>query len=207
MNRLLLIPSVLLASFGFATQAFAHPISYAGHTWSTYQATGHLGQIWRPSQVSVQGSTLIERINGNVAGGIGSKSYQTYGTYNATFRFSAGAGKMVMGIYGHTLHQEIDFAETPKRDPQRSTMTATLHWSHANHMQHFKVSGDFTQWHTVQLQWKPGLLVFLMDGKEFGRTTTHVPNFPMHPAIQTAGANIAGWGAPAQLEVSNFTIS
>jgi len=211
MKKLILIPVItgafLGASLGFAAKAFASPIQYAGQTWSVFQSKGLLGQVWSPSMVSVNGGTLIEKINGNTAGGVGSKHWQTYGTYNATFRFSKGAGKMVILLYGHQLHQEIDFAESAKRDPNRTTMTATLHWGASNNMQHFKTTGDFSQWHTVTLVWKPGSLTFLMDGKVFGHTTSHVPNFEMHETIQTAGANIAGPGAPAQLEVKNVTIS
>jgi hypothetical protein len=205
--RLFIVLAVLLVSLGVAAPAFAHKISYAGHTWSTYQRVGNLGQIWRPSQVSVHGSTLIERINGNVAGGIGSKSYQRYGTYTVRFRFTPGAGKICIGLYGRARHQEIDFAETPKRDPRRSAMTSTLHWSHANHMQHFKLHVNLTKWHTVQLRWTRHRLLFLMDGKVWAHTTRHVPNYPMHPAIQTAGANVAGRGAPARLIVSRFKVS
>jgi hypothetical protein len=204
-KRLLIITStVLAASLSLAGQAFATPVKFAGQTWSVFQSRGALGQVWSPSQVSVNHGTLVERIDGNVAGGIGSKYWQTYGRYSATFRLTPGAGKAVLLLYGHRLHQEVDFAESAKRDPNRSVMTATLHWGRRNHMQHFRVRGDFTKWHTVSLVWKPGRLRFLMDGNVFGRASAHVPDFEMHQAIQTAGANVAGAGAPARLEVTNL---
>jgi hypothetical protein len=206
-KRLLIITLTLAASLVLASQALASPISYAGQTWSTFQSRGKLGQVWSPQNVTISGNTLVERINGNTAAGVGSKHWQTYGTYSVTFRFSKGAGKMCILLYGHKLHQEIDFAESAKRDPNRRIMTATLHWGAANHMQHFRTAGDFSQWHTATVEWKPGSLTFLMDGTPFGHTTSHVPNFEMHQAIQTAGANVAGPGAPAQLEVSNLTIT
>lgn len=205
MRRFLSIPLVALASLAFASTADAKPVSYAGETWSVYQSVGNLGQIWSPDMVSFNGPQSTFKIDGNKSGGIGSKVYHTYGTFSADFKFTPGAGKGVLGLYGGILHQEIDFAELPKRNPTRNMITSTLHYSAANIMQHYKLAGDYTQWHTATVIWKPGDLTFQIDGVTYGHTTIHVPDYPMHLAIQTAGENVAGPGAPSQLDVTNIT--
>lgn len=195
----------------FATGiAHAATVPWAGQTWHTFKSTGALGQVWSPSMVSISSTgTLTEKISGNTAGGIGATQYHTGATVSADFRFSPGAGKMCMALFASKGH-ELDFAESKKGDSGRTVMTATVHYGGAaNHMIHFKVPGDFTQWHHVQIVWKAGSSVtFLMDGKAFGHATgSAVYGGPMHTVIQTAGANVAGAGAPAQLQVRNFSVS
>lgn len=205
-NALIACLAVVICAI-FASKAMAS-VTYMGQTWNVFKSTGRLGQIWDPSMVSISGNTATIKISGNKAGGIGSRTYRTYGTYEADFKFSKGAGKMVMLLYGKQLHQEIDFAESPKNDPNRTYMTATLHYGAANHKIHFKTPGNFSTWHHVKVSWHPGVLTFYMDGKVFGQVKgTHVPNFPMHQTIQTAGANVAGGGADAALTVTNMKVS
>src|SRR5947199_10523713 len=100
-------------------------MTYAGQSWHVFKSVGALGQAWDPSMVSVSNGTLTEKINANKAGGIGSTHYQLYGTYNADFRISAGAGKGVLLLAGHegTPYNELDFAETSKGDSGRTRIT------------------------------------------------------------------------------------
>jgi beta-glucanase (GH16 family) len=48
-----------------------------------------------------------------------------------------------------------------------------------------KVPVDITQWHDYVIEWAPNLVVFLLDGKVIGRTTTRIPNKAMHWVLQT----------------------
>jgi hypothetical protein len=44
---------------------------------------------------------------------------------------------------------------------------------------------DPNQWHTTVIEWSPNLVVFKLDGVEVGRSTTRIPNTPMHWVLQT----------------------
>ena len=51
----------------------------------------------------------------------------------------------------------------------------------------------FTGWHTATIEWSPGKLSYILDGKT-GTTTTSIPSSPMHWVLQT---ETAGGGKPA----------
>lgn len=44
---------------------------------------------------------------------------------------------------------------------------------------------DMRNWHTYVIEWSPNLVVFLLDGREVGRTIDRVPKTAMHWVIQT----------------------
>jgi hypothetical protein len=48
----------------------------------------------------------------------------------------------------------------------------------------YKTSAKFTDWHTVATEWKPGSCEFFLDGKSIGKSTSRVPNTPMHWVLQ-----------------------
>src|ERR1035437_1182242 len=43
----------------------------------------------------------------------------------------------------------------------------------------------FTSWHTAMIDWLPTGVTFYLDGNVVGKTTSRVPNTPMHWVIQT----------------------
>ena len=43
----------------------------------------------------------------------------------------------------------------------------------------------FTGWHTATVEWTPGKLVYLLDGRVMGSTTNRVPTAPLHWVLQT----------------------
>jgi beta-glucanase (GH16 family) len=211
LSKALVLVAVLVLSLVAVTSArAATSLSFASQSWHVFKATGRLGQVWSPTMVSVSAGTLTEKISGNTAGGVGSTHWQTYGTYSADFKISAGVGKGVLLLKGHegTPFNELDFAETSKGDSGRTAITATRHWGigKANMMQH-RISGNFTQWHTVKVVWTSAAMTVYMNGVQFARYTTHISRTPMDLAVQTAGANVAGAGAPASLQVRNLVIS
>jgi hypothetical protein len=129
-KALVLVAVLVLSLVAVTTARAATQLSFAGQSWHVFKATGRLGQVWDPSQVSVTNGTVNIAIDGNKAGGIGSTHWQTYGTYSADFRITAGAGKGVLLLKGHegTPFNELDFAETSKGDSGRTHITATRHW-------------------------------------------------------------------------------
>ena len=70
-----------LAPFAFASTAQAATIRYAHQDWHTFKSTGNLGQHWDPAMVSISNHVLTERIQGDVAGGIGSTRYKLRGRW------------------------------------------------------------------------------------------------------------------------------
>jgi beta-glucanase (GH16 family) len=171
--------------------------------WGVYDSKATNGvSTWSPDMVTVAGGEL--RIagrgrdpdgTGNVSGGLcwcrGAGS-QAYGMWQVRARFEAGVG------YGQALilwpssdhwpqDGELDFAETPKADKKSAALT--IHWGSDNQTDHRWIAGDFTQWHTYTVVWKPGGVQMLIDDKVYYDTAKstahpHVPSNPMHLAIQ-----------------------
>jgi hypothetical protein len=188
-------------------------LSWAGHTWNVFNSTGNLGQVWDPKMVSVDSNNVLhEQISGNTAGGIGSiTGWQTYGTWSADFKISQGAGKYVLLLAGKegTPSNELDLAEGKKGDSERTTLMVTRHWGvgKTKMSQHFVKNADFTQWHHIDVNWTPSAMTVSLDSAVVANYTTHVSQTPMHMTIQTAGANVGGAGADAELQVKNLTVS
>jgi len=200
----------VLAVFAFTSTAYAATIRYAHQDWHTFKSTGKLGQVWDPAMVSKSGGVLTERIQGDTAGGIGSTHYQLRGRYDMDFRISAGAGKFVILLAGHqgTPFNELDLAESPVGDSARTEIIATRHWGVGrSHLKQARVSADFTRWHHLTAVWKKRKMNVKLDGIRFAHFTRHTSRTPMALKIQTAGANVGGPGADAQLEVKHLTVS
>jgi hypothetical protein len=198
---------VLLALCTTRAQAGTQ-LQWAGQSWHLFSGTGRLGQVWSPSMVHVDSTgTLNIGVNGNTSGGVGSTTYKTYGHYAATFKMTPGAGKFVAILKGHEgcPFNELDIAEGKKGDSGRTQITATRHWGtgKTNMLQH-RIALNYTTWHTVSVNWTASAMVVSMDGTPFATYTSHVSHTPMDWAIQTAGANVAGSGAPSTLSVRNL---
>ncbi|HKS01560.1 MAG TPA: family 16 glycosylhydrolase [Arthrobacter sp.] len=78
---------------------------------------------------------------------------------------------------------EIDF---PEGDLARSFYGAAHYRGNdpsASDM--FRSQVFFTEWHVATIEWSPGRVEFILDGKSLGASTTAVPNTPMHYLLQT----------------------
>jgi hypothetical protein len=198
-----------LAVFAFASTAQAATIRYAHQDWHTFKSTGNLGQHWDPAMVSISRHVLTERIQGDVAGGIGSTHYQLRGRWDMDFRISAGAGKFVLLLAGRegTPHNELDFAESKVGDSQRREIIATRHWGVGrSHLKQHRVRANFTRWHHVTVVWKRRKMNVKLDGVRFAHFIRHISKTPMALKIQTAGANVGGGGADATLQVKHLKV-
>lgn len=91
---------------------------------------------------------------------------------------------------------EIDF---PERNLDSTSVSAFMHRQGATAgSDQFGVTVPYSisGWHTAVIEWKAGVSCeFFLDGASIGRTTTRVPNTPMHWVIQTE-TQLSG-GAPA----------
>lgn len=204
MLRKLLLAVVALCLW--PATASASPLSWSGQTWTIFNGTGNLGQVWSPTHVVVTNGVLDEVIANRVGGGIGGHNWQTYGVFTDQYRITPGGGKYVFLLFGKQAHEEVDFAESKPLDSARTEITATLHYGTSNQEIHRRTFGDFTQWHTVGVVWRPGKLTFTIDGAVWATIlSSHVPATAMHECIQT-NADV-GSDVPSDLYVTGATFA
>jgi beta-glucanase (GH16 family) len=188
---------------------FTQGLNEAG--WGRYsgQPGGDPGGWWAPSHVVVENGILRlatyrdPRFGGRwVSGGLSSARAlrQTYGKYEIRFRMDPGrgvAGILLLWPSGDRWPPEIDFAEDGGVRPSRSAMSATLHYGAANHQIQRTVRADFTQWHTMGVEWTPGKLVYTLDGRPWGIVRSRqVPRIPMELDMQTQAGTCGNRYAP-----------
>lgn len=76
---------------------------------------------------------------------------------------------------------EIDFPE----GPLDGHINAFMHPKGGGQQDAFDSGASYTSWHTASLEWSPGKVNFILDGKSIGTSTKGVPNTPMQWVIQT----------------------
>lgn len=120
---------------------------------------------------------------------------QTYGKYEVRARFDAGYGVRAVALLwptGSVWPPEVDFYEIASIDTQRRTNKLTLHHGPGHQMEHAKYDADFTQWHTVGVEWTPGMLRYTMDGRVMATMSgSNVPSRPMWLALQSGITGIS----------------
>lgn len=168
--------------------------------WSTYtgQPGGDSGGWFDPSHVSVSNGMLqigawkADTPNGNlyVSGGLSNAKVfsQTYGRYVVRFQMDVGYGiAYTLQLWPTDDHwpPEIDILEDNAKG--RDMISATLHYGSDNSMLHKEVKGgDYSGWHTAEVEWSPGQLTYRLDGRVWATMTSqYVPSTPMSIAIQS----------------------
>jgi hypothetical protein len=84
-----------------------------------------------------------------------------------------GTGDMVSQGIGEIDFPEVDLDQSDHVGGFMHKLNATVgndQWSLGNK------TCDMTQWHRYAIEWSNNLCIFLLDGKELGRTTDRVPN-------------------------------
>jgi hypothetical protein len=165
--------------------------------WGSYsgQPGGDPGGWWDPSHVVVHNGmldlqTYRDPALGNrwVSGGVSSAPAltQLYGKYLVRFRIDKGvgvSGVLLLWPSNGGWPPEIDFGEDGGGD--RSQSTATLHYGASNSQIQQSVTADFSQWHTMGVEWTAGQLTFTLDGAVWGTmNSAHVPSIPMELDLQ-----------------------
>ncbi len=160
--------------------------------WGAYsgQPGGDPGGWWDPSHAVVHNGildlqTYRDPAFGNrwVSGGVSSAPAltQRYGKYLVRFRVDKGNGVasvLLLWPSDGSWPPEIDFGEDGGGD--RSLSTATLHYGSNDSQQAESVSADFSQWHTMGVEWTAGLLRLTLDGAVWATmASSHVPSIPM----------------------------
>lgn len=172
--------------------------------WQTYAgpAGGVPNTLWEPSHAVVQNGMLElknTRVPNNndkwVSAGVSSAIalHQIYGKYLVRFRIDKGdgiTGILLLWPSDNKWPPEIDFAENGGGD--RSHMNATLHYSADDQKILRTTQADFSQWHTMGVEWSPGRLQYTLDDTIWASVDSdHVPKVPMALDMQTQ-AGICG---------------
>ena len=173
-----------------------------GDQWGTYegQPGGNPVGRWDPAMVSLSDGMLHltgKQSGGDwVSGGVSNFPVtQLYGRWEVRMRAQPSADlsyHMLLWPKDEEWPPEIDFAESVSSD--RSSTEAWIHWKDAdgqNAKTNARIDGDFTQWHTVGVEWLPGIVRYLLNGKVWAevRSDTMVSKTPMWLALQVeAGA-------------------
>ena len=179
--------------------------------WTPYTGRpgGDPGGWWEPSHVVVRNGVLnLEtyrdpRLGDRwVSGGVSSARglEQRYGTYLVRFRMDAGKGVAgVLLLWPQAPHwpPEVDFAETGGDRPDRSDMTATLHYGPGDRTIARTVRGDFSRWHVMGVRWTPRRLVYTLDGRPWATVRSrHVPAERMELDLQAQAGTCGDRYAP-----------
>jgi hypothetical protein len=192
-----------LGSFPAAASA-----KWGAYPWPWKDTSGY-GRYSPKRTVSVAGGVLTADIHTDV-GDSGTTAYPlvaaltpklpgtskyglTYGRFAVRFRADMVPGyKIAWMLWPDSGNQpadgEIDFPEMNLDSPNVFGFVHRTDASSGSDQMWAKVPMDIRQWHTAVIEWSPGLVVFVLDGKEIGRTTTRVPDAPMHWVLQTETA-------------------
>ncbi len=115
---------------------------------------------------------------------------QTYGEWDIRARVSAGDSRALAMLWPmQGWPPEIDFMEMGGQGAQglRQQNTQSLHYDVDNKMIHSNELADFTQWHTIGVQWGPGFLRYLLDGQVASTIVQpYVPSQLMRLGLATA---------------------
>ncbi|HEU5001685.1 MAG TPA: glycoside hydrolase family 16 protein [Actinomycetota bacterium] len=198
------------------TQVFADDFtgsSLNAKAWGAYQGQpgGDAGGWWDPSHVVVSNGALNLQTYQDpafggrwVSGGVSSAPAlkQTYGKYEVRFRMDAGdgvAGVLLLWPSGSGWPPEIDFAEDG--GGARTHTSATLHCgtngNDSCQIQHTLSGIDLTQWHTLGVEWTPGLLSYTFDGTVWATVAdARVPAQTMEMDLQTQAGTCGDTWAP-----------
>ncbi len=172
--------------------------------WGAYsgQPGGDPAGWWDPSHVIVSGGLLTlkgyqdaaAKSGVFVTGGIGMNGTyaQTYGKYLVRMRVDKGDGISAIALLwpqANVWPPEVDFFEDGGGG--RRGMSATLHCGpngNDNCRVQKGLSGyDFSQWHTVGVEWTAGKLVYTIDGTAWATVTgSRVPSYYL-PRFLDAG--------------------
>lgn len=174
-----------------------------GPKWSTYSGNpgGNPHSLWDGAMVDIDGGrlNLLAEKDGNdnwYTGGVSNYPVtQLYGRWEIRMRADRSEDisyHMLLWPKDEKWPPEIDFAESVSGD--RTEMDAFIHWvddSGENAKANAAGFGDFSEWHTVGVEWLPGLVRYLRDGQVWAeiRTPHMVPEVPMWLGMQAeAGA-------------------
>ncbi len=181
--------------------------------WDVYQSTAPNGSSWSPDQVQVRDGELQIVGTGRDPTGQGNRSgglcwcrgtgNRTHGIWEVRARFDAGAGYgQIIGLWPKSDRPTdgwITFADA--KEPDKHTVRGHVSWSGAKPASDERaLPGDFTAWHTYQMEWRETFVRMSVDGTPLYDSTTStagvvLPRLPLHLYFQQMVG--PGEGVPA----------
>jgi hypothetical protein len=211
---------IFVDDFGSAVPLGSFPVSSNGR-WSSYgwgaRDTSRNGIYSTPRVVSVANGVLRKHLHYadgdyHVAalmpvlpgGGVN----QLYGRYAVRFRADAVEGYKVAWLLWPQSERwpadgEIDFPEGDLTGSMCAFMHRTGATSGSDQDAYCTTTG-FRDWHTAVIEWAPGSVRFLLDGRLIGHSTSRIPNTPMRWVLQTETR--LGGGPPPPSAAGNVEI-
>ena len=151
------------------------------------------GGFWDPTHALVRNGELLLRTTYDgtrwVSAGVARTAAVPllYGKVQVRMRMARATGvsyALLLWPDDEKWPPEIDFGEDGGGD--RRATTATLHMPPDNAISQHGLAADFTQWHTVGVEWTPGHIDYTLDGQPWASDSGDgVPSVPMHLALQT----------------------
>jgi len=114
---------------------------------------------------------------------------QLYGKYTVRFRADSMRGFKAAWLLwpdfgGNRQYGEIDWPESD----YASTMNGYMHHTDGisgGDQDVIKSGTTYLDWHTASIEWTPGKVVFILDGRVIGISTTRVPYTSLHWVLQS----------------------
>jgi hypothetical protein len=175
--------------------------------WGTYEGTpgGEPNGQWLNSHATVGNNVLTlagSQVGSKFAtGGImaagPSVGGLTYGKYNVRFRINKGHGVKYAALLwpkneNWPVDGEIDFAEDGGGN--RDGLTGTVHYGADNSQIQRDLTGDFSTWNTLGVEWTPSKIVYTLNDKPWATVTgSAVPHTAMNLALQTQAGTCGSW--------------
>jgi hypothetical protein len=124
-----------------------------------------------------------------IPGAVGSEGGLLYGRYTMRFKADPLHGYKAAWLLWPDSEKwpqdgEIDFPEG-KLD---GSFCAYMHHqggTSGSDQDVYCTSATYTSWHTATIEWLPSSVTFLLDGVVIGKSTSAIPNTPMHMVLQT----------------------
>jgi beta-glucanase (GH16 family) len=197
---------------------------YAGK-WTAYpdgwKDTSKNGTYYPSKVLSVQNGVLnmyLHTENGihmvsapepTLPGAVGHEGGLLYGRYTVRFRADSVPGYKTAWLLwpdSETWPQggEMDFPE----GDLTGTIDAFMHWQNGtsgSSQDAYSTNATYASWHTATIEWLPTSVTFVLDGQVIGRSTSNIPNTPMHLVLQTE-TSLNGV-APANSAAGNVQIA
>jgi beta-glucanase (GH16 family) len=167
--------------------------------WGLYDSIGGFGNgLRRPSAISQSGGSLAITATGKTSGGMADSFGQTYGRWEFRARTDRGRGfgsAILLWPDSEKLSDgEIDIVEVPSE--QRDKAHFVLHsGSDGDTIVGGNLPGNYSQWHTFAVDWKPDRITWYVDGRARFTVTdkSRIPDTPMHLAIQLDQGPVKDW--------------
>jgi Glycosyl hydrolases family 16 len=189
--------------------------------WRVYDSAGNAGNgLRRPSAVALDGAGHLvitaRTVDGQVvSGGMANRLGMTYGRFVFRVRTDSDPTGTMSGVVltwpdseRWPENGEEDIYETGPAAGTRYPFHSYVHYGADNRQYRFTHLADGAQWHTMEMDWRPGAIRFYRDGSLAGIVTdpAAIPHVPHHLDVQLDAYANTTLPAPVRLYVDYVRI-